>query len=363
MADLTPSSLGLFLAAATSITNVFTDVARKKVVDRHDVVASTFSFKVVAGLIFAAAMCLHAHREGLPVLRDGGPVFGVAWLHLAPLPTFLVYLILDTALVGCATLFYLSALQASPLSLCVPFLAFTPIFLIGTGYLVLGELPSTAKLAGVVLVVVGSLVMHRKLVAVSWFEPVRAVFREKGSRYMLLVALILSVTNPLDKKLVLMSDAFTQAFAYAVGLCILFSLLVIARRADTWGVIRAAPGWVVVAGALDASVLLLQFSSHNYIDVVITLSIKRAGIVLAVLCGWLFFRERHINDKLIAVSVMLAGVLILYLPMTLAHALALGCAALGGMTVALCWTGGSASVAEADLPALAGGHLAANRRL
>src|ERR1700687_4180208 len=172
MADITPSSLGLFLAAATSITNVLTDVARKKVVDRHEVVASTFSFKVVGGLIFAAAMCLHAHWECLPVLRDGRAVFGVAWLHLAPLPTFLVYLLLDTALVGCATLLYLSALQASPLSLCVPFLAFTPILLIGTGYLILGELPSTAKLAGVVLVVVGSLVMHRKLVAVSWFEPV-----------------------------------------------------------------------------------------------------------------------------------------------------------------------------------------------
>ena len=206
------------------------------------------------------------------------------------------------------------------------------------------EFAAHCKLTGVVLVVVGSLVMHRKLFAVSWFEPVRAVFREKGSRYMLLVGLILSVSNPLDKKLVLMSDAFTQALAYGVGLCILFSfsLLVVARRADTWGVIRAAPGWVVIAGALDASVLLLQFSSHNYIDVVITISIKRAGIVLAVLFGWLFFRERNINDKLIAASVMLAGVLILYLPMTLAHALALGCSALGGMTVALYWTRGSA---------------------
>src|SRR5258708_15447404 len=180
MADMTPPSLGLCRAAATSITNVFTDVARKRVGGRHEVVASTFSFKAVSGLIFAAAMCLHVYWEGLPVLRDGGPVFGVAGLHLAPLPTFLIYLLLDTALVGCATLLYLGALQASPLSLCVPFLAFTPIFVIGTGYFMLGELPSTAKLAGVVLVVVGSLVMHRKLVAVSWLEPVRAVVREKG---------------------------------------------------------------------------------------------------------------------------------------------------------------------------------------
>jgi uncharacterized membrane protein len=39
-------------------------------------------------------------------------------------------------------------------------------------------------------------------------------------------------------------------------------------------------------------------------------SIKRAGIVLSVFAGWLFFREREITDKVIAASVMFCGVLI-----------------------------------------------------
>ena len=46
---------------------------------------------------------------------------------------------------------------------------------------------------------------------------------------------------------------------------------------------HTVPLWVVLAGLLESGVNMLQFSSHNYIAVVITISLKRAGIVLAVL--------------------------------------------------------------------------------
>ena len=86
----------------------------------------------------------------------------------------------------------------------------------------LGELPPPLKLLGVVLIVAGSLAMHRRLFAVGWLAPVKAVIQEKGSRYMLMVSFIFSITNPLDKKLVVMSDVFTEAFSYGLGLCLAF---------------------------------------------------------------------------------------------------------------------------------------------
>ena len=65
------------------------------------------------------------------------------------------------------------------------------------------------------------------------------------------------------------------------------------------------------------------------------MSIKRAGIVLSVFAGWLFFREREITDKVIAASVMFCGVLILYLKVTPVMAFAMVAATLGGMWIAL----------------------------
>jgi EamA domain-containing membrane protein RarD len=64
-------------------------------------------------------------------------------------------------------------------------------------------------------------------------------------------------------------------------------------------------------------------------------SIKRAGIVLSVFAGWLFFREREITDKIIAASVMFCGVLILYLKVTPVTAFVMVAATLGGMSIAM----------------------------
>jgi drug/metabolite transporter (DMT)-like permease len=232
-------------------------------------------------------------------------------------------------------LLLMKALQVSPMSLCIPFMAFTPVFLIGTGYVMIGELPSWVKLLGVGLIVVGSLVMHRRLFAEGWAAPIKAVMREKGSRYILLLAFILSITNPIEKRLVTMSDPLTQAFGYCLGLCILFALLVRMRGANCGVVMRTTPRWAMLAGVMDAGALLLQLITYSYLAVVITVSIKRAGIVLSVLAGWLIFREREITDKLIAASVMLGGVLILYLPLDAIQALVLAVLIVAGMGAAL----------------------------
>ena len=81
--------------------------------------------------------------------------------------------------------------------------------------------------------------------------------------------------------------------------------------------------------------VLFQLASYAYIPVVITVSIKRAGIVLSVFAGWLFFRERGITDQVIAAAVMFCGVLILYLKVTPLEAFAVVAATLVGMSVAL----------------------------
>jgi len=468
MSGLTLSPIGLALAAATSVSNVFADVSRKKVMARCELVAATFWVRVFAALVFTAAIVAYMIAGSPPVIHatasvaasdikdlpalaaklkqpsDGvskylagrlsetnrqlvadyrgnpaetGPLsealvgelnkiikggmiyteqrfagvnlsagtqklmaqrpqsklsdllnhvlplsesraylnlllledaypreiakdhhsalFGITALSASPWVAFLAYLFIDVILIGLAQVLLMSALQISPMSLCIPFMAFTPVFLIPTSFIVNGEKPLWFKLLGVGLIVVGSLAMHRKLFSEGWAAPIKVVIREKGSRYILLVAFILSLTNPIEKRLVTMSDPATNAFSYCLGLVILFAVLASIRRADLRVVMRTAPQWAVLAGVMDAAALLLQFLTYAYLDVVITVSIKRAGIVLSVLSGWLIFREREITDKLIAASVMLGGVLILYLPLKAADAVALTGLVLVGMGVAL----------------------------
>ncbi len=334
----TLSSLGLLMAGATSISNVIKDVGAKKVLDHQEVIASTFWIRAFAAAIFAGALLVRTLAGTVPTVRGGGPLFGIAAWQLQPLPTWLIYLSIEVVLVACSTILFFRAIQVTAISLCMPYISFTPVFLIVTGYVMLGELPASQKLIGVGLIFVGSIVMHRQLFSAGWLEPIKAIWRERGCLYMLLVGFINSITNPIDKKLVGMTDAFTQACAFGVGMVFFFTVLAFVRRANTRQVIRAAPGWIVLAGTLEAVALLFQLSSHYYIDVVITISIKRAGIILTVLLGWLVFKERDIGDKLIAASVMLIGVLIIYLPLTFGQGLMVAATAMVGMAAALYFT-------------------------
>jgi uncharacterized membrane protein len=329
------SLTGLLFATGTSVTNVVTDVSRKKALEGCDLIAALACMKFFSAIGYAIVLGARLMAGNQIEIRDSGPLFGFESLSFSPPATFLIYLLIDVSLVGIANVLYFRALQVSPLSLCMPFIAFTPIFLIPTGLVLLKELPSKVKLIGVVLVVVGSLIMHRQLFAVSWAEPLKAIIRERGSRYMLIVAFIFSLTNPLDAKLVRMSHAFTHAFVFGLSFFIMFGAATLVRKSDWRHVMRTVPYWAVLAGLLEAVVNILQFSSHNYIAVVITISLKRAGIVLAVLMGWLIFKERGITDKLIASTVMVSGALMFYLPMSLVQSLTITCLVLIGMTVAL----------------------------
>jgi len=335
MPNLALSPTGLLMAASCSITNVMTDVARKHALERRDLIPATFWIRVAVAALFGLVLAWRIMNGAQVVIRDGGALFGIAGLHPAPILEFLIYLVIDVLLITVVMWLYFRALQISPLSLCVPFLSFTPVFLIPTGFIILGELPLPSKAFGVALIVAGSLAMHRRLFAQGWLAPAKAVIREKGSRYMLLVSLLFSVTNTLDKKLVTMSDIFTEAFAYGFGLSISFWIMGRVQRSDFAAAARGNWKWISLAATLDAVSLLFQLASYAYIAVVITVSIKRAGIVLSVLAGWLFFHERNITDKVIAASVMFCGVLILYLPLSAIQAVLAAILTLSGMTLAL----------------------------
>jgi drug/metabolite transporter (DMT)-like permease len=112
------------------------------------------------------------------------------------------------------------------------------------------------------------------------------------------------------------------------------------RRANCGVVMRQSPWWTIVAGILDGATILLLYFTFGFLPAVITISIKRAGIVLSIFAGWLVFHERNIADKLIAGSVMLAGALFFYLPLDEIQAGAVAILVLGGMGLALFKTAG-----------------------
>jgi drug/metabolite transporter (DMT)-like permease len=316
---VTATAEGLILATATSVVNVFADVCRKKAVAQNDVLGTSLWMHLVAVIVFGLALAWRLIAYSGPLLHVHGAIFhsvgggfGADW---DPRAKFLLCLFLDGSLLAMAMLYYVRALQVSDLSISVPFLAFTPVLLIPTGYLLLHEIPDARQILGVVLVVCGAVSMNKQAFRNGLLGPVKAIFLDRGSRSMLFVAVLFSVTNPIDKMIVLMSDPVTAAFGYGITTLLIYTILLLAYRRSPGPSLRSAPGWIVMAGILYATTQLLQFTSHRYIDVVLTITIKRAGILLSVLAGWLIFRERHIEDRLAAAFAMMCGAILIYLPL------------------------------------------------
>ena len=359
------NTLGLILACFGSVFNVLTDCSRKKILDRqYDAVVIGFWCKLVSlGFYLIALLVVLLCGFGLQL-----PPIGAS-LKMSPGLAFGLYLVLNALLEGTAILLNYRALQVSPLSFCVPFMALTPVFLLPFGKFFLHEQISSGMVMGVFLVVVGSLVINRQLVAHGWMEPAKAILREKGSRYMLIVAFLLATTAALDKWFVTsggdaglgvrLSRSFTLSIGKSIMLGLFFFSLACWRLRATpkapaeaaapaggvwlraW---REVPQWIVLAAFFEGIVLILQLLAVQLTVAAIVISIKRSGILLACVLGWFVFKERGITDRVIGSMVMISGVVVFFLTKPNAQGVAMigftgamgvAALALAGMSVAL----------------------------
>ena len=100
-----------------------------------------------------------------------------------------------------AMLLYVMAIRDTSLTLTLPYLAFTPVFNTLTGYVILGETVTLVGSTGIALVVAGAWLLNlqnaRNGKSFSVIAPFRAILTEKGSRYMLIVAIIYSFSSVL----------------------------------------------------------------------------------------------------------------------------------------------------------------------
>jgi drug/metabolite transporter (DMT)-like permease len=309
---MTPATLGLTFAVACSLTNVAMDVSQKKALRRGALLTTIVFVRICVCLLFTVIALGRAH------FLHPAPWTVLASHAVLHTPHLVAALIADCGLVALATYFYYRALQVSALAVTVPFLTFTPIFMLAMGSLLLRQTIALPQVEAVAVIVFGSLLAFRTQHRVGWLSPLRALSSEPGSRFMLMASLLLAATNLLERWLVMRLDIFTLAWIYSVGSTLVFSTAWTLQPRPGAGKrhqLQVAPA--IFAGVADAATFLLQLASLQYLPAVLTVSFKRSGILVTVLLGRLIFRERQPAVHLLAATVMVAGMLLLYLPRSL----------------------------------------------
>jgi uncharacterized membrane protein len=227
--------------------------------------------------------------------------------------TFFLTLLLLLPLEVTALILYVRAIRVSPLSLTIPFLAFSPIFIIIIGFIILGEMPDRSGIAGIVMIVFGAYLLNIKAQSEGLLEPFKAIGKEKGSVLMIIVALIYSVTSTLGKVAILHSSPLFFGFFYPLILTIVLTPIVWFKTKGNFREAFTRPVMFVMIGLSTASMIIFHFLAINLTEVAYMISVKRTSLIFSVLYGKLLFDEEELSDRLLGSSVMLMGVILITL--------------------------------------------------
>jgi len=204
---------------------------------------------------------------------------------------------------------YIKALKSSPLSLTMPFLALTPVFLIAVSFIVLGEKVSLLGSLGIFLIAAGSYLINIDDLRRGLFEPIKAIVRERGSLYMIGVAAIYSLTSAMGKMAIEHSSPLFFAATYFIALNIaLLPIALFMGRGDLKIFLQKKRYRNLFApGICYAFMVITHMSAMKLTKVAYMISIKRTSLLMAVLYGYFLFREQHIRSRFFGAALMFVG--------------------------------------------------------
>ncbi|MEN8376152.1 MAG: EamA family transporter [Gemmatimonadota bacterium] len=205
-----------------------------------------------------------------------------------------------------AALLIARAVHGSDLSLVSPLKSLTPVFMLVTAPLIIGETASAVGMAGVVVIVAGAYLLSEPE-GEGILAPYRALARDTGAREMLVVAAIFSVSAVVDKIGVIASGPF--AWAAAINVFVAISVAPWALGAWRQGPQPARGATADLAGAALATAVALaaQMAAITLTAAAYVIAVKRTSVLFAVLAGGLLFGERATRRRLVAALIMLAG--------------------------------------------------------
>ncbi len=214
-----------------------------------------------------------------------------------------------------ANIAYVRALEVSDLSLTVPLLSLTPAVAAAFAALLLDEHLTLIQVIGVALVVLGALLLTTEHAPGhslrGWLNAVR---HDRGSAFMLLVAVCWSLTLPLDKVGVLVVGPSRHALISTAGVALATLVILILRKRGRSVLHPPRPALVTLTAAILVSALALglQLVLLARLEVGVIDGTKRAiGNVMALVFGATIYRESVTWTKGISLATMAGGVFLI----------------------------------------------------
>lgn len=224
---------------------------------------------------------------------------------------FWLALLVSGFLNGIAYILYLRAIKISDLSIVAPITTFSPLFLLITSPLIVGEFPQLLGIIGVLLIVLGSYLLNLKQKQQGYLAPFRAIITDHGSRLSLLVAFIWSISANFDQVGVQNSSPIFWAISVFFTISIILLPIVLYKSHHNLYKLKTG-GWkLVIYGMINSLAMGCQMMAINLIFVAYVISVKRTSVLFTVVLGKIILKEKNIKERLLGAAIMVSGVLLI----------------------------------------------------
>lgn len=286
--------LGFLLAFGTAISEALKDIFSKVNLLHVDEYTAAFSMHLVISVLLAPVVAIMGVEE--MSTRFLLALFASSFIQLAVI------------------LLYMKAIKRAELSVTVPLVTLTPLFMLLSSPILIGEFPSGIGIGGIFLIVAGTYLLNMESSNRDFFAPFKNLVYSQSSRYMLIVAFLWSITANIDK--IGVEETSPVFWAFSKDLLILFYLIPIVYIKSKAPIHQLKSRWLSLLGIglFRTTSVLTQMFAIQFILVAYVIAIKRSSALLIIFYAFFFLQERkNFKTRLMAVVIISSGLVLIAL--------------------------------------------------
>ncbi|MBR5506311.1 MAG: DMT family transporter [Clostridia bacterium] len=225
---------------------------------------------------------------------------------LSTAPIYILYSFIKAAVVCSAWIFAYIAIKSMTVSLYGIMDMSRMIFSTMLGVFVLGEELTWAKVVGVILVIAGLLLVN------SRSDSPSGKVRLGVLAAAMLNCILNSISGTMDKALMKNMAADQLQFWFMLFLLIIYGGILIVKKEKISLSSLKGNWWIPIMSIslVFGDRLLFIANSAPQSEVTVMTVIKQSSVLVSVLTGWIFFKEKHIAFKLLCAMIILCGIFI-----------------------------------------------------
>ncbi len=252
-------------------------------------------------------MVLYPMLYSLPLF-----IITIFFIQVPPIgEKFYFYFTISIPLNALCFVLYNKAIKVSPLSLTIPYLAFTPTFIIGTGYFFLDETPNMWGLIGIITTCVGSYILNIDAENPDFRAPFKAIFKETGAWLMFILAFLFSFLAVFGKVAIIHSSPLFFSVSFFLALNVFLIVTIIAAGKVQLNSFKKAPFKGIFTGLLLYFHVILHGYAISLTKAAYMISVKRMSILFSIIYGGIIFNEKNLAIRFCGALLMFCGAVLI----------------------------------------------------